>query len=108
MSAYDVIWPLPRAASTWELDVRRGNGLQDAELLGNFQCGIVRQHDARAADTDTRRGGRDRSHEHFGRRADDAPGVVVFRNPVAMITQRVAVPGDFESFTNCSVLRFIF
>ena len=67
----------------------------------------MRQHDARAADTDTRRGGGDRSHKHLGRGADDTAGVVVLRDPVAMITQRVAMAGEFEGFTDRRVLRSI-
>jgi hypothetical protein len=88
-----------------QIDAARGNGLQDAELLGNFQRRIVRQHDTRAANADTRRGSRDRRHEYLGRGADDTAGVVVLRKPVAMITQRVAMAGEFECFPDRSVLR---
>ena len=68
----------------------------------------MRQHDASAADADPRRGGRDRRHEYLGRGADDTAGVMVLRDPVAMITQRVAMPGEFERLTDRGVLRSAF
>src|SRR5688572_21091034 len=69
--------------------------------------GIVRQHNTGAANADTSRGGRNRGHEYLGRGAGDGAGVVMLRDPVTMITQRVAVPRKSERLTNRSVLRSI-
>ena len=92
-------------AANSQVDAARRDGLQDAELLGNFQRRIVRQHDAGAADTDARRGGGDRRHEYLGRGADDTTGVVVLRYPVAMVTQRVAMAREIQGLTDRIVLR---
>jgi hypothetical protein len=65
----------------------------------------MRQHDSGAADPNARRGGSDRRHQDLRRRTDDIAGVVMLRNPVAMITQRVAMAREFEGLTDRLVLR---
>jgi hypothetical protein len=42
---------------------------------------------------------------HLGRGADDTAGVVMLREPIAMVTQHVAMPGEFERLTDRSILR---
>ena len=92
-------------AANSQVDTARRDGVQDAELLCNFQRRIVRQHDAGAADTDTRRGGGDRRHEYLGGGADDITGVVMLRYPVAMVTQRVAMSREIQGLTDRIALR---
>ena len=66
----------------------------------------MRQHDAGATDSNSWRGGGDCRHEYLWRRADDVARVVMLRDPVAMITQRVAVAREFEGLADRGVLRF--
>ena len=60
----------------------------------------MRQHDAGAADANARRRRRDRRHQHFGRRADDAVAVVMLGYPVAVVSERFAVPRELERFAD--------
>src|SRR5204863_10022068 len=77
--------------------------LQHTELLGDFQCAVVRQHHAGAADADARRARRDRGHQHLGRAADDGRQAVVFADPEAAVAEALAMLGQVERVADRSV-----
>ena len=80
-------------AAEAEVDAAGGDGFEHAELLGDLQAGIVRQHDAGAADADAVGGGGDGADEDFGGGAGLAVGVVVLGDPVAGVAEGLAVAG---------------
>ena len=86
----------PRRPAEAEIDPPGVKGREGAELLGDQQRRVVRQHDAARPDTD--RAGRDRDMRqgYRGGGAGDPRHVVVLRHPVAMITQRLHVTGEVD------------
>ena len=98
----------PGRAPDAEVDATRRDGFQHAELLGDLQRRVVRQHHARAADANALRGRRDRRHQDFRRGADDAAAVVVLGDPVAAIAEHVAEAGERERFADGLVFRRAF
>ncbi len=90
--------PLIRAGSPSdaEIDAPRVERRQRAELLGDHQRRVVRQHDAAGADPDGPGAcGEVADHDRRGR-AGDARHVVVFRHPVAAVAERLGVAGEVE------------
>ncbi len=72
-----------------EVDAARVQALQHPEGLGDGERGVVRQHDAAAADPDRAgRGGHGRDHHHRCT-ARDAADVVVLGEPVALVAERL-------------------
>ena len=84
-----------RAAET-EVDAPRVQRVEGAELLGDDQRRMVRQHDAPSAHPDRGRPASNVADHHRGRRARDAGHVVVLRHPVAAISQRLGPAREVE------------
>jgi len=74
-----------RSAADAEVDASRIQRCERAELLGDLQRRIVRQHDAAGADADRRRAAGDVADQHRRRRARDAGHVVMLGEPVARV-----------------------
>jgi hypothetical protein len=89
-----------RRAADAEVDACRRQRFQDAELLGDLERRIVRQHDAGAADADAPGARRDRGHQDLGRAAHDGGQAVVFAEPEAVVAERFAVFGQAERVAN--------
>jgi hypothetical protein len=87
----------PWSASHAEIDSPRRDRFEHSELLGNLERRVVRQHDARAADTNARRRRRDGRHQYLGGRSHNAVIVVMLRNPVAVVAERFAMPRERET-----------
>ena len=83
-----------RRAAEAEIDAPGRQGVEHAELFGDFQRRIVRQHDPGAADADACGCLGDRRHDDFRRRADYGRVVVVFRNPEPLVAEFLAVFGQ--------------
>ena len=93
-----------RRAPHAEVDPARRDRLEHAELLGDLEGRVVREHHAGAAYADARRGRRQRRQQDLRRGADDAVAPVVLRNPEPPVAQRVAVPGEGERLADRFVL----
>jgi hypothetical protein len=93
-----------RRASDAEVDAAGRQRLEHAELLGDLERRVVRQHDARAADADSRRARRDRRHEDLGARADDGREAVVLAEPEPVVAERLAVHGEVQRVADRRVL----
>ena len=70
--------------------------LERAELLGDHQRRVVRQHDAAGADADRARAAGDVPDHHRGRRAGDAGHVVVLGEPEAPVAPALGVLREVE------------
>ena len=92
-----------RAAEA-EVDAPRRERLEDAELLGDLERAVVRQHDAGAADPDRRRARRDRRHQDLGCGADDGRQAVVLAQPEARVAEPLAVLGERERVADRGIL----
>ena len=79
-----------------EVDAPGVQGLQGAELLGNDQRCMVRQHHPAGAHADGRGAARDVADDHGGGGAGDAAHVVVLRHPIAPVAPTFGVPGEVE------------
>ena len=73
-----------RAAQA-EVDAARVQRLERAELLGDHQRRMVRQHDATGADPDGRSARSHMGDEHRGGRAGNPRQAVMFSQPVALV-----------------------
>ncbi|MND56981.1 hypothetical protein D3C80_481010 [compost metagenome] len=73
--------------------IERGEG---AELLGDHQRRVVRQHDAARAQPQCRGIGSEITEQHGGGRAGDTVHVVVLGHPEAGKAQALDVPGKFQ------------
>ena len=89
-----------RRAAHAQVDATGRDAFEHAELLGDLERRIVRQHHAGAADANAGRGRGDRRHQHFRCGADDAAAVVMFGHPVAVVAERVAQARQRERFAN--------
>ena len=79
-----------------EVDAAGEERVQHAERLGDLQRRVVGEHDAARADAEgARRHGHLSDHD-LGRRAREAPRVVVLGHPVAAQAERLGVPGEAE------------
>ena len=67
---------------------------QGAELLGDQQRGVVRQHDAAGAEADAACAMGDMGQGDGGGGAGDPWHVVVLGHPVARIAQRLGMAGE--------------
>ena len=77
-----------RAAEA-EVDAAREQRFEGAELLGDYQRCVVRQHDAAGADTDARGGAGHVGNHDCGGGAGDAGHVVVLGEPVTGVARPV-------------------
>ena len=85
-----------RAAQA-QVDAARMQGVQRAELLGDDQGRVVRQHDAAGPDADGLRRRRHRADDDRGRSAGDARHVVVLGQPEAFVAEALGLAGQIES-----------
>ena len=90
-------------AAEAEVDAAGCDRLQHAELLGDLQRRIVRQHHPGAADADAIGGRRNRRHQDFGRGAGLCLGTVVFGQPVAAVAERLAVARQLQALADRGV-----
>ncbi|WP_431226190.1 hypothetical protein [Burkholderia contaminans] len=89
-----------RAAEA-EVDAPRIQRRERAELLGDHQRRVVRQHDAARPDPDRPRGARDMA-DHDGRgRARDAGHVVMLGEPVALVTPAFRMLREIDGIAEC-------
>ena len=84
-----------RAAEA-EVDAAGIERLERAELLGDHERRVVRQHDPARADADRRRAGGDVRDHDRGRGAGDAGHVVVLGEPEAPVAEPLGVLGQVE------------
>lgn len=80
-----------RRASEAKIDAARVERLQRAELFGNHQRSVVRQHDAASADANLARATRNVANHHRGGRASDPGHAVVLRYPIAAVAPALHV-----------------
>jgi hypothetical protein len=76
-----------------EIDPAGVEGFERAELLGDDERRVVRQHHPAGADADGLRASGDMPDEDGGRRASDARYVVMLGEPEAVVAPRFGVPG---------------
>ena len=91
-------------AADAEIDAARRQRLEDAELLGDLERAVVRQHHAGAADADRRRARGDRRHQDLGRAADDRRQAMVLAQPEARIAEPLAMLGERDGVADRRVL----
>ncbi|MNC29208.1 hypothetical protein D3C75_774490 [compost metagenome] len=87
-----------RAAKT-EIDAIRIERGQRAELLGDHQGRVVRQHDAAGPQPQGAGGAGQMADEHGGGGTGDPRHVVMFRQPVAVIAPALGMPGQILRMT---------
>ena len=85
-----------RAAET-QIDAARIQRLQGAELLGDLQRRVVRQHDAARADADTLGTSGQIANDHRRGGAGDADHVVMLGHPEALVAQLFGLPGQLQT-----------
>ena len=78
--------------------------IEHSELFSDFQGSIVRQHDARTANSDFLSLCGNGRHQNFGRSAHNARMAVVFADPKAVITPGLCLFGQRQGLTNGDVL----
>ena len=92
-----VRWSVPGARPS-PRSMRPGiQRLQRAELLGDHQRRVVRQHDAAGADADRRGAAGDVADHDRGRRAGDAGHVVVLGEPEAPVAEAFGVAREIDA-----------
>ena len=77
-------------AADAEIDAARRQRVENAELLGDLQGRVVRQHDAGAADADRAGDCRERAEQDLRRGARDRIVVVMLRDPIAIVAELLA------------------
>ena len=85
-----------RRAAEPEVDASRVQRLERAELLGDHDRRVVREHDPAGADPDRLRAARDVGDHDGGRGARDPDGVVVLGEPEAVVAPALGVLGQVE------------
>jgi hypothetical protein len=80
-----------RGATQPQIHPARMQRRERAELLGNQQRSVIRQHNAAGTDADAVRARPDMRQRDRGRRTGDARQVVMFGHPVAAIAQRLGM-----------------
>jgi hypothetical protein len=91
-------------AADAEVDPARRERLEDAELLGDLERAVVRQHHAGAADADALGARGDRRHQDLGRAADDRRQAVVLAQPEARVAEAIAMLGERHRVADRRVL----
>ena len=94
-----------RRPSQPEIDAPRRQRVENAELLGDLERRVMRQHDPGAADADALGLHRQRRDQDFRRGAEDARMVVVFGHPETVIAQRLAMRGERDGIAYCLTVR---
>jgi hypothetical protein len=87
-----------------QVDAARRQRVQHPELLGHLEGRVVRQHHPRAADAHVPGAHRQGGQQDLRRGADDGGQPVVFADPEALVTQRLAVLGQIERVADGIVL----
>ena len=83
-----------------EVDPPWCDGLQHAELFGDFERRVVRQHDAGTAHPYTRRGGGNGGGQNFRSGARHRLGAVVLGEPVAVVAVGFAGFRQLQGFAD--------
>ena len=79
-----------------EIDASGIQRIQGAELFGDDERRVVRQHDAPGAHPDRGRPARDVADHHRGRCARDTGHVVMLRHPVPAVPERLGAAGEIQ------------
>ncbi len=79
-----------------EIDAAGKERFERAELLGDDQRGVVRQHDAAGADADGLRRGGELADDDGGGGAGDADHVVMLGDPVAGVAEGFRMAGEVD------------
>ena len=82
-------------AAYTQVDAPRRQGVEHSKLLSHFERRIVRQHDARRAQTNAGGASGNRCHQDLGCRAHNAGMAVVFADPKTVIAPGLAALGKF-------------
>ena len=92
-----------------EIDAVAVQSAQHAEVLGDLQRAVVRQHHAAAADADARCRRRDRGNQHFGARAGQHRRAVMLGHPVPLVPDSLSksrqIDGVFQRVTAGRTVR---
>ena len=83
----------PGGATKAEIDAIRIERSQGAKLFGNHQRRVVRQHDATRADPQSGGGLGQMADQHRGGGTGNARHVVMFGQPVALVTPILGMAG---------------
>ena len=75
-----------------EIDAAGVERLEHAEGLGHLERAVIGEHDAARADADRARLGTEARQQHLGCRAREGRKIVVLREPVTVIAERVRKP----------------
>ena len=86
----------PRRATQTEIDAARIKRLERAELFGDDERRVVRKHYPASADADASRFSGDVSDDDRSGRAGDPRKVVMFREPVAMVSPLFCVLREID------------
>lgn len=82
-----------RRAAQAQLNTARIERVERAELLGNHQRGVVRQHHAAGAQAQRGGIGGEIANQYRRRGAGDAGHIVMFRQPVAVVAALLGEAG---------------
>ena len=77
-----------------EIDAAGVERLEHAEGLGHLERAVIGEHDAARADADRAGLGTEPRQQHLGCRARESRKIVVLREPVAVIAERVREPRE--------------
>jgi hypothetical protein len=83
-------------AADAEVDAVGEHGVKGAEDLGDFERGVVREHDAAGAEADARGFGCGAGNEDLGRGAGEQVHGVMLGVPEARVAEGVGVAGERE------------
>ena len=86
-----------RSATQSEINPARIKRVQSSKLFRDDERGMVWQHDPTGADPDPFRSAGDMTDHHRRRGAGNSGKVMMFRQPISMITPFLGVAGQIES-----------
>ena len=95
----------PGRAPEPEVDAAGVQRFEHAELLGDHERGVVRQHHAARADPHRRGGCREVSDQHGRRRARDAGHVVVLGDPDPPVAEPLGQLRELDRVGECPCRR---
>ena len=85
-----------RGPAQAQIDAARKQAFQGAELLGDHQRRMIRQHDAARPDADGLGSRRHMPDHHRGGRARNPGHAVMLRQPVALIPPALGMPRQIQ------------
>ena len=89
----------PRSATYAEIDPAGEEGVEDSELLGDLEGGVVGEHHSAAPNPDPFGAACNLTDQDFGARARERRGVVMLGNPVSGVSQSFGKLGKLDGFT---------